>query len=108
VVPGFAVDSVMDGDDRIVTFASGAVARERLVTIDDERRRVVYSAVESQPGFTHHQATVGVHEEAGGEGCRIVWTCDFLPAGPGPIVDALMTQGAAAMEKTYAAVAAPA
>jgi hypothetical protein len=98
----------MDGDDRILTFASGAVARERLVTIDDERRRVVYSAVESQFGFTHHQATVEVIEETGGEGCRIVWTSDFLPAGPSPIVDALMIQGAAAMEKTFAAVRAPA
>src|SRR5580704_9733397 len=76
VVPGFVVEAVMDGDDRIITFASGAVARERLVTLDDERRRVVYSAVETQLGFTHHQATVEVFEAAGGEGCRIVWTSD--------------------------------
>jgi hypothetical protein len=106
VVPGFVVDAVMDGADRIVTFASGAVARERLVTLDDERRRVVYSAVETQLGFTHHQATVEVFEEPGGEGCRIVWTSDFLPSGPGPIVDALMAQGAAVMEETFAAVGA--
>jgi len=108
VVPGFVVDTVMEGDDRIVTFASGAVARERLVTIDDERRRIVYSVVESQLGFTHHQGTVEVLEEARRAGCYIIWTSDFLPAGPGPIVEALMAEGAAVMEETFAAVSIPA
>jgi hypothetical protein len=102
VVPGFVVDSVTDGDDRIVTFANGAVVRERLVTIDDKRRRLVYAVVESQLGFTHHQATVEVLEEAGRKGCYIIWTTDFLPSGPGPIVDVLMTEGATVMEATFA------
>ncbi len=110
VVPGFVVDSVVDGDDRIVTFSSGSVARERLVTLDDERRRVVYSVIESQLGFTHHQASVEVMGRADGEGdgCWIVWTSDFLPDAPAPIVDALMAEGAAVMEQTFAASPAPA
>jgi hypothetical protein len=107
VVPGFVIESVVDGDDRIVTFASGAVARERLVTLDDMRRRVVYSVVESQLGFTHHQASVEVVEEPRG-GCRIVWTSDFMPDEPGPIVDALMSQCAAVMAKTFDTAGVPA
>lgn len=108
VVPGFVVDCVVDGDDRTITFAVGAVARERLVTLDDERRRLVYSVVESQLGFTHHQGSVDVVEEPTGERCRIVWTSDFLPAEHGPIVDALMTEGAAAMERTFDVAGTPA
>lgn len=108
VVPGFVVDCVVEGDDRIITFAVGAVARERLVTLDDERRRLVYSVVESQLGFTHYQGSVEVVDAASGEGCTIVWTTDFLPEEPGPIVDALMTEGAAAMERTFDVADAPA
>ena len=101
VVPGFVVECATEADDRIITFSSGAVARERLITVDDVRRRLVYSVVESRLGFTHHQASVEVVEDPGDDGCRIVWTSDFLPGIPGPIVDALMTEGAAAMKRTF-------
>jgi hypothetical protein len=47
LAPGFVVDTRLDGDARIVTFFNGAVARELLVDIDDEARRLVYSVVES-------------------------------------------------------------
>jgi hypothetical protein len=103
VVPGFVIESQLEGSDRIITFSSGAVARERLVSLDDARRRLVYAVVESRLGFTHHQATVEVHDEGDGhgQGCRIVWTTDFLPEEPGPMVDTLMDQGAAAMGCTF-------
>lgn len=103
LVPGFLVDSVPDGDDRIITFEMGAVAKERLVSRDDQRRRFAYSVVESALEFTHYQGTVEVVEEPGHSGCRIVWTTDFLPGEPGPIVDMLMTAGAAAMERNFGA-----
>lgn len=103
VVPGFLVDSVQDGDDRVITFESGAVAKERFVSRDDQRRRFVYAIAESALGFTHYQGTVEVVEEPGAEGCRIVWTADFLPDDPGPIVDALMTAGSAAMVQNFGA-----
>jgi Polyketide cyclase / dehydrase and lipid transport len=60
VASGFVIDARREGNDRVVTFHTGATARERLVTIDDERRRLVYSVVESQLGFAHHQASVEV------------------------------------------------
>jgi hypothetical protein len=106
VVPGFVVECKLDGNDREVTFASGAVATERLVTLDHDRRRIVYAVVESQLDFSHHQASVDVVEGAGGEGCSIVWTSDFLPGAPRPIVDALMTQGAEVMRQNFSGVAA--
>ena len=42
VVPGFATDARLDGEDRIVTFFNGSVLRERLVDLDDEARRLVW------------------------------------------------------------------
>jgi hypothetical protein len=103
VVPGFVVDTRLEGDDRVVTFASGARARERLVTLDDERRRLVYTVVDGPLGATHHQASVEVVDRDGGTGCTILWTTDVLPDRLGPAIDGLMDQGAAAMATTLRA-----
>ena len=43
LAPGFVLDTRLDGDARIVTFANGNVARELLVDCDDARLRLVYA-----------------------------------------------------------------
>lgn len=49
----------MDGEDRIVTFFNEAVARERLIDLSDEDRRLVWSIVEGP--YTHHNGAAQVH-----------------------------------------------
>jgi Polyketide cyclase / dehydrase and lipid transport len=95
VAPGFVTDSKSEGDDRIVTFVSGAVARERLVSVDDDLRRLVYTVVEGPLGSTHHQASVEVVDEE--DGCTLLWTTDVLPDDLADAMDALMDRGAEAM-----------
>ena len=56
VAPGFLTDLRMDGGDRIVTFVNGLVARERLVSLDDEAMRLVYTVVEGRA--SHYNAAV--------------------------------------------------
>jgi uncharacterized protein YndB with AHSA1/START domain len=102
LVPGFAVDARLDGDDRIVTFFNGAEARERLIDLDDEARRLVWSIVEGP--YAHHNASAQVFEANGG-GTRFVWTCDLLPNELGEITDGLMEQGTATIKKTLEAAA---
>ena len=102
VAPGFVTDTRLDGDDRIVTFHTGAVATERLVTVDDRRRRLVYSVVDSPLGFSHHQASVEIVDGSASEGCRLRWTADVLPGAVAPVVDGLMAQGAAAIARALA------
>ena len=54
--PGFLTDCRMDGPDaRIVTFGNGMVVKELIVDIDDEKRRVAWSAVGGR--LTHHIAS---------------------------------------------------
>ena len=100
VAAGFVRDARTEGDDRIVTFASGAVARERLVGLDAAARRLAYTVVEGRLPSTHHQASVEVVEVPGDDRrCRLVWITDVLPdelAGP---IGALMDLGAEAMER---------
>src|SRR5205807_9128541 len=49
---GFVTETRLEGDDRIVTFFNGSVMRERLVSVDDEARRLVWSIVDGP--YTHH------------------------------------------------------
>src|SRR5689334_16733098 len=97
VAPGFVVAAEVDGADRVVTFAGGAQARERLVTLDDRRRRLVYTVVDGPLGAAHHQASVEVLEDSGG--CRLVWTTDVLPDELAVPIDRMMDKGAAAIAR---------
>src|SRR5215207_10106927 len=82
VAPGFLTRLEMDKGDRILTFFNGMVARERLVTLDDENCRLVYSVVEGQA--SHYNAAVQVFSE--GDGSRVIWTIDLLPNDLAPAI----------------------
>jgi hypothetical protein len=98
VAPGFVTDCKLDGDSRIVTFANGNVAQERLVTTDDARMRLVYAVV--SPRVKQHSASIQVF--ADGEGrSRMVWIADVLPNEIGDYIDGQMEVGAAAMQKQF-------
>jgi len=102
VAPGFVTGSRPEGEDRVVTFAAGGEAQERLVTADATARRLVYTVVRGALGATHHQASVEVHEVPGEGGSRLVWTTDVLPDTLAPVIDGLMDQGAVAIARTLA------
>ena len=99
VAPGFLTDLKMDSNgDRIVTFFNGLVARERLVTRDEDNCRLVYAIVEGRP--SHYNAAVQVIPE--GDSSRIVWTIDLLPDELAPAVGAMMDEAAKVMKTTLA------
>jgi carbon monoxide dehydrogenase subunit G len=98
--PGVLVGSRLDGDVRTVTFADGTVVRERLVTVDDRQRRLVYTVIEG--ATTHHNASFEVVADAEGR-CRVIWISDFLPDSIEPMIRALVDQGAQALRSTLEA-----
>jgi Polyketide cyclase / dehydrase and lipid transport len=106
LVRGFVVDTRLDGESRIVTFANGAVQHEPLVDSDDGLRRLVYSAVDSPIGATHYNASVQVFPDGETES-RVEWIIDVLPHGLRDILDEAMDRGAAAMTRTLEAGAQP-
>src|SRR5262245_45093881 len=93
----FVLDTRLEGDSRVVTFANGAVVRERIITVDDQRRRLVYGVVEWRS--THHNASIQVVADSD-ERCRIVWIADLLPDDLAALVGGLMEQGCGAMRRT--------
>jgi carbon monoxide dehydrogenase subunit G len=105
---GFVTGTKMLNErDREVTFFTGAVARERLVGIDDDRMRLAYSVVQSAMGSTHHNASAQILPE-GAEGSRFVWITDVLPDELSDRIGALMDAGLKAMKATLERAATPA
>ena len=94
---GFVTETRLDGDDRIVTFVNGTVARERLVDLDDEGRRLVWSVTDGP--FTHHNGSAQVFAE-GEDGTRFVWIADLLPNELATRIEPLMEQGTRAIKET--------
>jgi hypothetical protein len=91
------VDTRLEGDSRVVTFANGEVVRERIVDIDDRGRRLAYTVVEWRT--THHNASFQVLPD-GDSRCRLVWITDLLPDTLAELVDGLMEQGCTAIKRT--------
>jgi hypothetical protein len=96
LAPGFVVDTkVEEGPARVVTFANGLVARELIVTVEEDARRLAYSIVGGAP--THHNASFQVLADDAG-GAKLVWLADLLPDSIAPRIAAMMDQGAKAMQ----------
>jgi len=99
LVPGFVVDTRLDGDARIVTFGNGMTVREPILSIDDQRRRLAWAAVGG--AATHYNASLQLFAEE--KGTRAVWIMDFLPGELAGQLGAMQQQGLAVMKKTLEA-----
>lgn len=98
LVPGFVTDTRIDGQERVVTFFNGAVARERLVDTDDEaRRRLVWSIVDGP--YSHHNASAQVFAD-GDAGTLFVWIADLLPDEAAERTAEMMERGINAVRHT--------
>lgn len=97
VVPGFVVDTRLEEGARVVTFANGMVARELIVDVDDEARRVVWAVVGGR--MTHHNASVQVFADGDGRS-RLVWIADLLPDEVAGDIRAMIEQAALVMKPT--------
>jgi carbon monoxide dehydrogenase subunit G len=96
LAPGFVTDCALEegGAVRVVGFFNGLRVRERLVTLDDTARRIVYTAFGGRT--THHNASVRVVPLAD-DRCRLVWTTDLLPDTLAPAMAQMMDRGVEAM-----------
>lgn len=97
LAPGFVTDVRLEEGARVVTFGNGLVARELIVDIDDEARRLVWSVVGGL--MTHHNASAQVFPDGDG-GSRFVWIADLLPHELAPGIAAMMEQGLAVIRGT--------
>jgi len=99
LVVGFVTDTRLDGNVREVSFANGMKAKETIIDVDDERRRVAWSATGG--ALTHHNASAQVIPA--GQSCEVRWIADLLPNELAPNIEVMIEQGLAAMKSTLEA-----
>ena len=99
---GFVKDTVLSGDERTVTFANGYVAREKIVGVSDDLRRVAYALVGDK--VTHHSASFQVFDAPGGQ-TRLLWFTDLLPDEARPMIEQMVERGSEAIRETLEATA---
>ncbi len=97
LVPGFVVATRLEDGARVVTFGNGMVVRELIVDLDEQARRLVWSARGGR--LTHHNASVQVFTD-GERRTRLVWIADLLPDELAGDIRAMIEQGMAVMKKT--------
>ncbi len=97
LVPGFVVATRLEPGARVVTFGNGMEVREPIVDVNDEAKRLVWSA--EGAGLTHYNASVQVFAGPG-NGSRIVWIADLLPHEMKGPIEAMIEQGMAVMKQT--------
>jgi Polyketide cyclase / dehydrase and lipid transport len=100
LVPGFVTSTELEPGARIVTFADGAVVRELIVGLDQENRRLAWSAAGGVS--THHNASAQVVDGENG-GTDFTWITDVLPDEMAEPIGRRMDQGLAVIKKTMEA-----
>src|SRR5215213_3620738 len=103
LVVGFVVDTRLEPGVRIVTFNNGLVVKEPIVTVDEQARRLVWTAV--VPSLAHYNGSVQVFA-IDGRRSRVVWIADFLPDDAQGWVAGMIREGMAAMKTTLDAQSA--
>jgi uncharacterized protein YndB with AHSA1/START domain len=96
LVPGFVKDTRMEGNTRVVTFGNGMVAREEIVSVDEEQHRVCWAIVGQS--FHHYNGAAQVFEDI--NGVRFAWTTDLLPDEAAAQVEQMMSAGLAVIQQT--------
>jgi uncharacterized protein YndB with AHSA1/START domain len=94
--PDFVVDTRMEGDTRLVTFANGRQAKELIVSVDEDLRRVCWAIVEEP--FIHYNGAAQVTPLGDGT-CRFTWISDLLPHELAPTVASMIEAGIAAIKR---------
>jgi hypothetical protein len=99
LAPGYVTDTRVEegGGARIVTFANGNVARELIVTVDSDSRRLAYAVVGGMA--THHNASFQVFPTAEG-GSTLVWITDVLPDTIATAFTGMIDGGASVIKRT--------
>jgi len=74
----FLGDVSVDGDHRTCDLGDQGKLKELIVSVDDTRKRLAYSILDSPFNLEHHHATMQIVAN-GGTGAHFIWTTDVKP-----------------------------
>lgn len=97
----FIGEVTLDGDRRSCALGDGGTLEELIVSVDPDRRRVVYSIQQSPFGFEHHSASMQAVADGDGR-TRFVWITDFKPESVAPALDGVIDQASESIKRVLA------
>jgi ligand-binding SRPBCC domain-containing protein len=97
LAPGFVVDTQLESDGRVVEFANGLSARELIVGMDPQLKRLAYAVVGGSA--RHHNASFEVIP-SGPDRSQLVWTSDFLPDTAASALQPMIDAGSVVIQRT--------
>lgn len=103
MAPGWVTDVSIENDHRIVTFANGAVFRERLIGVDPTARRLAYAITGDAVRPDHHNSSMQILPH-GPASCRLSWIQDVLPDALAARLQTGMTTSARIIKSTLEAI----
>lgn len=103
LAPGFVAACQGVHETRVVIFHNGMTLRERFVSCDDARRRLVWSVI-GVP-FDHHNGASAV-SAYGEDRCPFEWQADLLPDALAGDLEPMMRDGLAAIKQHFESGAA--
>lgn len=103
MAPGWVTDVWTEDDRRIVTFANGAVFRERLVGMDPKARRLAYVINGDAIHPDHHNASMQILPD-GPSSCRLYWIQDVLPHALANRIETGMAASARVIKSTLESI----
>lgn len=97
---GFVTSTKLEDDrTRVVTFFNGATAREALIGIDEQARRIAWT-ITDLAGATHHNGSAQILADGDSPGrCRLRWVTDVLPDDVATRLGPMMDAGMVAMKQ---------
>lgn len=95
---GFLASSVQNGDTRTCTLDQGGELVEKIISVDPELKRVMYSITKSPLNMDFHASSMQVNETA--DGSELVWTVDVLPPEAVEHMEPMLAGACADMETT--------
>lgn len=94
LVPGFVSTLAASPVQRVVQFRDGTTVIERLVSVDEDAHRLVYSVIGGRT--MHNNSALALRALDNGQ-TSLEWTVDALPDEIVPYLNANMEQAVAAM-----------
>jgi hypothetical protein len=102
MAPRYVIGCQAHLDMRIVTFANGTIARERLIAVDEQHRRIVFSIIGDTIRPEHDNAVMQVIPGAD-SACTLVWMHDVLPDDLAPTLHAAMVDATPTIQTALSA-----
>lgn len=95
----FIGEVTVEGDRRTCALGDQGTLDELIVSIDPDRRRLVYSIQQSPFEFAHHSASMQAVADGDGS-TRFVWTTDFKPESVAPAVEQAIDMAVESIKRT--------